>query len=123
MHQKQRYTPVAHRLQDKVAVTTSEVLFRRTGRQFFLADAPASSGMANATSSARRRSSSAIAATNASAAMAGGEASSSAPTASSAAAAFEPLVVRLSRDDPDAGRYYWSALRAFDSRCDNELLL
>ncbi|KAG2423781.1 hypothetical protein HXX76_015057 [Chlamydomonas incerta] len=114
-----------------LSVPTAEVLFRRTGRQFFLADgvgtpataatatagAPAtgSRGLSTSASPAASGTSASPAAASSSAATAAAAAITDA--SSSLAADFNaPLLYRLTSDDPDRGAFFYSALAAFRSR-------
>lgn len=103
---------------------TAEVLFRRTGRQFFLADGAATSGsgaagagagVAAAVPGATGRRGLRTAAPSATSAASSATAAA-ASTATASADFNAPLLYRLTSDDLDRGAFFYSALAAFRSR-------
>lgn len=97
--------PSLHPSQTKVSVTTARLLLKRTGTQFLLADLAHSSTALLPSSAAV---SSKITGVENSGAAAEG--------ACLDASQDEPLIVRMSRDDPAHDKYFFSALESFVSR-------
>ncbi|EFJ47651.1 hypothetical protein VOLCADRAFT_91609, partial [Volvox carteri f. nagariensis] len=92
-----------------LSIPTASLMFRRTGRQFFLVDG-GSSGMRYNSSSSNGRGG-----TTAAGVSSGPRGLSSGPKGSPAVAP-PPLLYCMTQDEPERGLYFYSALASFASR-------
>ncbi|KAG2488152.1 hypothetical protein HYH03_013295 [Edaphochlamys debaryana] len=102
--------PPVQKVLQVLSVPTAGLMFRRTGRQFFMADAPAS---ASSSSPAAAAAAAAPRGRGLSTAQAGARAGGG---SAAAAGADGPLLFRMTQDDPARGEYFYSALASFASR-------